>query len=101
MIPPSGQVGFTAEGPTVPPFETPLGSKRISFSWLPGQMPTTVSIVSSSLGNTASFKGRVLETNVWQFGFLLGVTFRLCLPPAPQPPSLCHTWTPESSANQT
>lgn len=72
------QAGVAAEGPTASPWRGWV-SMCFSFSWPPEQRAVTVSIVSSSLWNGANFREHALETNVWQFGFLLGVIFCLCL----------------------
>lgn len=89
VVPLHCQVGFTAEGPTGPLPWRRWVSMCFSFSWPPEQMAVTVSIVSSSLWNGANFGEHVLETNIWQSGFLLGGIF-----------CLCHTWSPKSSAKQ-
>lgn len=93
---PVARVVSRLRGPPCLSLETPQGSMRFSFSQLPGRTGTTVPIVSSSLRNGANSEEHVLESDIWQFGFLLGGIFCLCL----SPQRLCHSRTPQSSAKQ-
>lgn len=93
------QVGFSTKGPTMPPLETLWVSVRFLFSWLLEQTAITVSIVSSfSSGAKLKFKEHVLETNIWQPGSPLGVTFCLSLFPIK---TLSRIWRLKSNAEHT